>query len=268
MLEQNTIAEPDKYQKFIADPQREEACRILLKQYLTRIGQEPIDLNVDQLFAIEGTGVSSRFNYFVPRMPISTRQRLLVSGCAAGSEMIIARQYGFQEIFGTEVAQDYVDITRERLENQEGFEVLLYDGLKLPFPDNTFSAAVSGHIIEHTRSPFHYLKEHIRVLAAGGFLFLEFPNRYHATELHTGLPSLEHLPWPLRSIGLRYRASRFSRYSEAERKLYQAILRTLRPVSTWQIKLYLFFSGERSRVVHHYSPAPGFVRLLVVKTAS
>jgi SAM-dependent methyltransferase len=180
--------------------------------------------------------------------------------------MIIARRYGFQEIFGTEVAPEYVQIASQRLLDQNGFQVFLYDGRNLPFANDAFTAIVSGHIIEHTPSPYEYLKEHIRVLAPGGFLFLEFPNRYYPIELHTGLPSLEHLPRPLRFLGLRCRASRLSRFSPDQRKLYRYILDTLQPVSAWQIRMYLsLMSLPKSRVVHQYSPAAGFTRMLITK---
>jgi SAM-dependent methyltransferase len=224
-----------------------------------------VDKNVDELFSLE-SGMCDRFDYFTPRMPEATRCRLLISGCAAGSEMIIARRYGFQEIFGTEVVQEYVEITRQRLLGHVGLDVILYDGKNLPFANETFSAVVSGHIIEHTPSPYNYLKEHMRVLAPGGFLFLEFPNRYHHVELHTGLPSVEYLPKPLRSLALRYFASRFSMFSPEQRRRYDNIRRTLQPVSVWQIRAYLSRMGYLNcRVVHHYAPARGHTRMLISK---
>jgi SAM-dependent methyltransferase len=261
----STAPTPNDYGEFVAEPERETSCRTMLSEYLTRVGQVPVDRNVDELFSLY-SGVCDRFNYFAPRMPESARARLLVSGCAAGSEMIIARRYGFEEILGTEVVPEYVQITQRRLKDSNGFAVVLYDGHRLPFSNEMFTAIASGHIIEHTASPYEYLKEHMRVLASGGFLFLEFPNRYHGIELHTGLPSLEYLPRPLRSVGLRYCASQFSIFSPDRRRLYDSIRRTLQPVSVWQIKMYLSRMKYRNaRVVHHYAPVPGYTRLLIVK---
>ena len=263
---QSTVEAQKVYREFMAEPDREAACRVRLMDYLTRVGQEPVDRNLEELFRVSGSGICDRFNYLSLRVPEAARRRVLVSGCAAAAEMIIARQYGFQEIVGIEVVKDYVEIARERLLGQDGFEVLMYDGQHLPFASGTFSAVVSGHIIEHTSSPYQYLKEHVRVLAPGGILFLEFPTRYHSTEPHTGLPSLEYLPRPLRAIGLRYRASRLSSFSPDQRNLYRAVLHTLKPISVWQIKMYLsVMGGQASKVVHHYSPAPGIIRLLILK---
>lgn len=259
------MSEAKNYGEFVAELGREAVAQSRLREYLTRVGQSSVDANVDQLFSLE-SGMSDRFNYFAPRMPESTRRRLLISGCAAGSEMIVARKYGFQEVIGTEVVQEYVEITRQRLLGQDGFDVFLYDGKNLPFASDAFTAIVSGHIIEHTPSPYHYLKEHMRVLAPGGFLFLEFPNRYYHIELHTGLPSLEYLPRPLRSIGLRYCASRFSIISADKRKRYRDILETLQPVSVWQIKKYLRrLVYPNACVIHHYAPLPGYTRMLILK---
>lgn len=261
----STAPTPNDYGEFVAKPERETSCRTMLSEYLTRVGQVPVDRNVDELFSLE-SGVCDRFNYFAPRIPESARARLLVSGCAAGSEMIIARRYGFEEIHGTEVVPEYVQITQRRLKDSNGFGVVLYDGHRLPFSSEMFTAVVSGHIIEHTPSPYEYLKEHMRVLASGGFLFLEFPNRYHGIELHTGLPSLEYLPRPLRSLGLRYFASRFSIFSKDKRRRYEAIRLTLQPISVWQVKTYLRRMGyPNARVLHHYAPVPGYTRLLISK---
>jgi ubiquinone/menaquinone biosynthesis C-methylase UbiE len=145
-------------------------------------------------------------------------------------------------------------------------DVLLYGGKTLPFEDGSFSFLASGHIIEHTSSPMHYLHEQLRVLQTGGFLFLEFPSRYHSIELHTGTSSVEWLPAPLRSWALRWRMSRFGGRPEAERPLYRDILTTLKPISTWQVRVWLrLASSHDSRVVHQYQPAPGYVRMLIQK---
>src|SRR5260370_4832201 len=107
----------------------------------------------------------------------------------------------------------------------------------LPFEDGSFSFLASGHIIEHTSSPMHYLREQLRVLQAGGFLFLEFPSRYHSIELHTGTSSVEWLPAPLRSWALRWRMSRFGGRPAAERPLDRDILTTLKLISTLPVHL-------------------------------
>ena len=256
--------EQQTFPEFTPDPQREAICRARLREYLTRCGQTAPDANVENLFAEVCS--SDRYDYFAPRMPATTRRCLLVSGCSVGSEMIVARRYGFQEIRGTEVNALYAEIARERLQGQPGFGVAVYDGKALPYENDMFTAITSGHVIEHTPSPFAYFREHMRVLAPGGIMFLEFPDRYHPVELHTNLPSLEYLPLPLRALMLRYRASRFSRLPLDQRRYYDEVRRELRPVSGWQIRLFLRLASPRTgRLLHAYSPVPGFVRMLVRK---
>jgi SAM-dependent methyltransferase len=210
--------------------------------------------------------MAEKFVYMSVRTSSRAKERLLVSGCSIGSELIVARRHGYKQIVGTEVSNEYVDMARERLRGIPGFEVVLYDGNTVPFPDGYFSSVVSSHIIEHTASPYRYLQEQMRVLEDGGILYLEFPDRYHPVELHTNLPSVEAFPLPIRSLLLRYRSSPLSRYSEGEKRRFAEIRETLQPVSLWQIRCYLLLMGlTRSRIIHHYQPLPGYQRALIRK---
>ncbi len=191
---------------------------------------------------------------------------MLISGCAIGSEHIIAERYGFRKIYGVEISNVFVSIAKERLSVNKNMFVDYYDGERLPYDDNFFTTVVSGHIIEHTKSPDGYLSEIFRVLSPGGFLFIEFPNRYHTRELHTGAFSFEWLPSFLRSFILKFLSSSISPLSHEKRKIYKIIYETLKPISTWQIKNFLQrFDGGKSRIISKQIPAPGFVRLLIKK---
>ena len=240
---------------------QELECVNRLRDHLLKNGQPSPESNLASLLDPD----AGRFEYFNRYLPTEAFGRLLVSGCAVGSEMILARNlFGFKEVCGSDVNGSLIDLAQRRLKGQAGFSAILYDGKTLPYRDSTFSAVVSAHVIEHTASPLRYFLEQLRVLAAGGFLFLEFPNRYHTTELHTGLPSLEWLPWPLRNWGLRFKASRYSTASALERVHYDEVRRELRPVSVWQARLWLrLFS--LGRIVHHYDPAPGYSRIVIQK---
>lgn len=244
----------------------EAECFDMLYEFAPQfVAEEFRNHHVRELMTLDG-GFLSRFQYAVPQLPDSAFRRLLISGCSAGSEMIVARQFGFQEIHGTEVAQAYVDICRKRLAGGSGFEVVCYDGGRLPYANSRYSCVISAHIIEHTPSPFDYLREHMRVLEPGGWMFLEFPNRYHWRELHTRLPSVEYLPGPLRRAVLKLLSSRWSPLSAQSRQRYESVLNTLSPVSIWQVRSYLRKMGlHESRIVHHYAPAPGYTRMLIEK---
>ena len=244
----------------------ERQARLRLVEYLQELGQTDLEKNVEELLTLSG-GFLDRFNFFMPHLDTQARDRVLVSGCAVGSELVAARNHRFREAFGTEVTERYVRIASDRLAHVPGVRVDLYDGRHLPYPDNHFSTILSGHIIEHTGAPYRYFAEHMRVLRPGGFFFIEFPDRYHSIELHTGLPSYEYLPAPLRGIVLRYLASPLAGFDQQTRRRYEAVRSTLTPVSIWQIRLYLLLSGNgRSSIVAIQRPAPGFTRLLIRKT--
>jgi SAM-dependent methyltransferase len=243
----------------------EEAITTDLKYYLQRMGQQNIDANVHSLMGIDD-GFADRFNYLDKYVPDHSRSSILISGCAVGSEMILARRFGWRRVVGTEVNREYLSFAGKRLEKMDSAVIVHYDGDRLPFRDNAFSTIFSGHVIEHTHSPFKYFKEHLRVLQKGGYLFLEFPNRYNTVELHTNLPSVEYLPLWLRRVVLRYRSSKFSKYSELQRTHYKLILSDITPMSRWQIQLFTLVSSltiKRAKVSNFQTPIKGYLRVLI-----
>jgi SAM-dependent methyltransferase len=253
------------YPDFVPSHKKEEILKSRLLQYLIEAGQSNPEINADRLFSLEG-GFVSRFNYFLPYLDENAMHHLLISGCVAGSELIIARKYGFQEIYGTEISEEYIEIARLRLASAKGFHVDLYDGLHTPYDNEQFTMVCSGHIIEHTESPIKYFRECMRILSRDGYFFLEFPDRYHKIELHTNLPSVDFLPSPLRQLALKFLSSKLSPFSPIKRSYYNEVLKTLKPISVWQIRLYLVLNGYfKARILHKYSPAPGYVRMLIKK---
>jgi SAM-dependent methyltransferase len=246
------------------DPALEERCAKQLEDLLTARGWSEPQRNVEIHFSFGGP--HARLQFLDARAPQTARQRLLVSGAGMGSEMIAARAWGFDEISGTEVDGKFVDLIRVRLADRQGFDIVQTTGVRLPFPDEHFSCVLSSHVIEHTGAPAAYLGEHLRVLRAGGILFLEFPNRYHRIELHTRLPSYEWLPAPWRWLALRFLQTRFSRLPWPQRNEYRIVRQTLTPISMWQLRRWLARLGSAGGVViHNEEPAPGFVRCLIRK---
>jgi hypothetical protein len=124
----------------------------------------------------------------------------------------------------------------------------------------------SGHIVEHTADPCLYLAECLRVLKPGGYLALEFPTRYHHTELHTQLPSAEWLPRPVRNGLLRLLVSRVSPISVKAKAGYTAIVGTnLQQISLGLVKRYLNRSGHAHSFVRVQKVAPGVIRAALRK---
>ncbi len=215
-------------------------------------------------------GTRSRFVYLrgiLPASVFASGGRALVSGTEAGGEMIVAREYGFGPVHGVDVDAGFVEVARRRLAGLEGFDCRLYDGARIPHPDGFFDVVLSGHVIEHTADPGGYLRELLRVLRNGGYLFLEYPTRYHMTELHTGLPSVEWAPGPLRKAALRFLGSRLAPLEPETRRKYFTILDTgLKPISLPRIRYWIARSGSRATLLDATRAAPGVIRTIFRKS--
>ena len=103
------------------------------------------------------------------------------------------------DVSGVDIEKELYDIS---LLHAQSYGVnphfFLYDGDKLPFPDNTFDYSVSVSVIEHTTSPENYLREILRVTKNSGKCYLGFPNKLWPKETHTGIWLLTYVPSFLR----------------------------------------------------------------------
>ncbi|MBN2464186.1 class I SAM-dependent methyltransferase [candidate division WOR-3 bacterium] len=72
-----------------------------------------------------------------------------------------------------------------------------YDGRRFPFPDKSFDVCHSNAVVEHVGNADQqrlFVSEMIRVARRG---FFTTPNRWFPVELHTKIPLLHYLPWPV-----------------------------------------------------------------------
>lgn len=212
-------------------------------------------------------GMRDRLNYVASRVPqeaFGAESRVLVSGMEVGGEMLAARERGAGCVHGVEVDPVSVELCRLRFAGLEGLFPRHYDGEALPFDSAHFDLVLSGHIIEHTRDPRAYLTELLRVLRPGGWLFLEFPTRFQTREPHTGLPSVEWLPRPLRNGILRAAGGRFSPLGEStKRKCLTIVGSGLQQVSLWGVRRWLAAAPGSAAVADVARPRPGIVRCLI-----
>jgi len=240
--------------------------KTLYEHFLPVYGDR-ISSYVDSIVAIDH--YLGRFDWLLEtlsRNEANIASPILISGFSAGSEMIAARQSGFQQVYGVEVDPFLVSTTVTRTQYFDDFFPTLYDGQDLPFEDSTFAVVASGHIIEHTNDPFLYLCECLRVLKPGGYLALEFPNRFHRTELHTGLPSLEWLPMHIRNSLLKLITCKFSLLSLNIKNGYRSILGTnLKQISMGKVKSYVKKSGYNYSILRIDEVAPGVIRTAIRK---
>jgi SAM-dependent methyltransferase len=115
-----------------------------------------------------------------------------------------------------------VDVSDELLGNRALSDAHVFDGVRLPFDDESFDGCVSNYVLEHVEDAESHFREVRRVLRPGGTYLFRTPNLYHyvavASRLlphivHTGianrlraLPADAHEPWPT-----FYRANTVSR---------------------------------------------------------
>jgi len=71
------------------------------------------------------------------------------------------------------------DISSEVEVNSALSEAHTFDGLHLPFPNNSFTACVSNWVIEHVGDPSAHFREVARILKEGGIYCFRTPNRWH-----------------------------------------------------------------------------------------
>jgi ubiquinone/menaquinone biosynthesis C-methylase UbiE len=247
------------------DANIEAEVRSMLIEHYRPMYKERVDNYIDMYLATEQ--FAQRFLYL--RSVVGTdifnpRSTILISGYGMGSEMIMARQFGFGRVYGVEVEQILVDTTKRRLAQFSDMYPSLYDGKILPYKDGQFNIVASGHVIEHTSDPSLYLNEVLRVLAPGGYLYLEFPHRYYIMELHTQLPSFEWLPRPWRNFVLRTLSNKFSPLSEKVKLRYESIVTTnLQQISMGGVMQILNKTSYSAKLMSKAKAGPGITRCVI-----
>jgi ubiquinone/menaquinone biosynthesis C-methylase UbiE len=183
-----------------------------------------------------GTGVASDF---VRRVGNIQGEKILDAGCGNGGISIAFASAG-AEVTGVEVEEELYNISIQHAKLHDlRVNFLLYDGGRLPLQDNSFDAAVSTSVLEHTSDPVLYLEEILRVLRPGGSLYLTFPNKLWPKETHTGLWFLTYIPSVFRSYMIKlFRRNplednnlHFYSYGDLENMIQQCVLNQYR----WKI---------------------------------
>lgn len=128
---------------------------------------------------------------YVPR---HENMNVLDAGCGFGSLMLYLKSLNLQTI-GIDSDEDSLNIARLR-----GCEVVKSYCELLPFNDESFDLVTSCSTIEHVGSASQCLRECLRVVKTGGFVYVNAPNYDSDWEGHYkvrfGLPLLPHfLRW-------------------------------------------------------------------------
>jgi 2-polyprenyl-3-methyl-5-hydroxy-6-metoxy-1,4-benzoquinol methylase len=131
-------------------------------------------------------------------------RRILDAGFGSGGFSTAFAEAG-AKVQGVEIDKDLVEIARNYATSYGcSPELILYDGKRLPFSNEAFDGAVSVSVLEHVDDPVNYLKEILRVMKLGGYLYLAFPNRLWPRETHTRLWGVSYLPYSLARRVIRW----------------------------------------------------------------
>ena len=115
---------------------------------------------------------------------------MLDAGCGSGH---IAQRLGTTLDRAEVVGLDVADSRMVR----DGHRFVASSGASMPFPDASFDAVVSNHVLEHVGTfdeQAAYLAEVRRVIAPTGIVYLAVPNRFRLVEAHFSLPLLSWFP--------------------------------------------------------------------------
>jgi 2-polyprenyl-3-methyl-5-hydroxy-6-metoxy-1,4-benzoquinol methylase len=100
--------------------------------------------------------------------------RVLDVGCGVGQVVDRLTRAGF-EAYGVDVSEPSIERAR-----QFSHRCLLYDGKRLPFPDNHFASAGALNVLEHVEQAEEFIQEVVRVVQPGGKVVLSSPNFFRA----------------------------------------------------------------------------------------
>jgi SAM-dependent methyltransferase len=98
--------------------------------------------------------------------------RALDVGCGVGQVVGRLTEAGF-EAWGVDVSEPNIERARKFSEC-----CLLYEGKRLPFPDDHFDSVGALNVLEHVDEPEAFIKEIARVTKPGGKIVISSPNFY------------------------------------------------------------------------------------------
>ncbi len=257
------------------DKSLSETFKNAIKEYAA-----PVKNPLDHQRILETHLDPSRFYYWADEIeqyhPLSG-SAVLSSGCSSGGCVQIFSERGASKCIGVEVDPALSELSKLRFQERPGDEVQinLYDGLSLPYEDQSVDVVSSLHVLEHTKDNPQYLRELFRVLKPGGILFLDLPNRYFKMEQHTMYNYVHYVPKGMRDvlIGFFLKLKISHKLSEDTRHRLNILLDYHFPSPAQIIKMVESLSAEYGLKIedalynfpekHSYQPrlAPYFSRL-------
>lgn len=154
----------------------------------------------------------------------------------------------------------------------------VFDGICIPFADNSFDACVSDWVLEHVENPEAHFKEVARILRPNGVYCFRTPNLYHYVSLGSRITAHSlHLTWANKLRGLApeahdpyptyYRANTRKRLRELieQRKLKIDVLDIIEPEPSYgRMHALLFYPMMMYERVVNSSPLFSDFRITIL----
>jgi len=134
--------------------------------------------------------------------------RILDHGCGTGQSLLTLLALGHRDVYGIDIQERATwPMVRRVLREIHGIaeeRLAVYEGGRLPYPDESFDAVFSQQVLEHVPDGAveTFYAEEARVLRPGGLACHEIPHRLMPFEGHTGLWLVHYLPGHRRLWGL------------------------------------------------------------------
>ncbi|HEY0456737.1 MAG TPA: class I SAM-dependent methyltransferase [Verrucomicrobiae bacterium] len=139
--------------------------------------------------------------------PEKTGGRVLDVGCGVG-QVVSQLTEGGCEAYGVDVSGPNIERARQFSERCQ-----LYDGKRLPFPDQHFNTVGALNVLEHVDEPEDFLRELVRVTELGGRVIVSSPNFFRVFGFRDYHPKM-------RGVGNKWR--NWKRIREKRRQMKQA----------------------------------------------
>ena len=136
--------------------------------------------------------------------PEKAGTRVLDVGCGVGQVVARLTEAGC-EAHGVDVSEPNIERARQFSERCQ-----IYDGKRLPFPDQHFASVGALNVLEHVDEPEAFINELVRVVQLGGRVILSSPNFFRVFGFRDYHPKM-------RGIGNKWR--NWKRLQEKRRQM-------------------------------------------------
>ncbi|WP_165401369.1 class I SAM-dependent methyltransferase [Herbihabitans rhizosphaerae] len=138
--------------------------------------------DVDEFMAT-AAGPVGMVRKLVERAGLSLGDRVLDFGCGVGRLSNALAEHA-SEVVGIDIAESMVANAVKYNRHPDRVRFVHYDGVRLPFPDESFDSVVSLIVLQHARPEVQMacLLELRRIVRPGGALVLQIPSRPHKPE--------------------------------------------------------------------------------------